>query len=46
MVESGFTTLKKDRAAIDNQIKENSHGWEIELEAAKRFVLGDPGSAA
>jgi len=46
VVESGFASLKKDRAAIDNQIKENSHGWEIELEAAKRFVLGDPGSAA
>ncbi len=46
VVESGFSTLKKDRAAIDNQIKENSHGWEVELEAAKRFVLADPGSAA
>jgi uncharacterized protein YndB with AHSA1/START domain len=46
VVESGFQGLKKDRAAIDNQIKENSHGWEIELDAAKRFVLQDQGSAA
>ena len=46
VVESGFSQLRKDRAAIDNQIKENSHGWEVELEAAKRFVLGDPGDAA
>jgi uncharacterized protein YndB with AHSA1/START domain len=46
VVESGFSTLKKDRAAIDNQIKENSHGWEIELDAARRFVLGDQGTAA
>ncbi len=46
VVESGFSTLKKDRAAIDNQIKENTEGWEIELAAAKRFVLGDPGTAA
>ncbi len=46
VVESGFHGLKKDRAAIDNQIKENTSGWELELAAAKRFVLGDPGSAA
>ena len=46
VVESGFGSLKKDRAAIDNQIKENTEGWKIELEAAKRFVLGEPGSAA
>ena len=41
VVESGFSKLQKDRAAIDNQIRENTHGWELELEAAKRFVLGD-----
>jgi uncharacterized protein YndB with AHSA1/START domain len=46
VVESGFSTLKKDRAAIDNQIKENTEGWELELAAAKRFVLGDQGTAA
>jgi hypothetical protein len=39
VVESGFQNLKKDRAAIDNQIRENTHGWEVELEAARRFVL-------
>jgi uncharacterized protein YndB with AHSA1/START domain len=46
VVESGFSQLKKDRAAIDHQITENTHGWELELEAAKRFVLGDPEGAA
>jgi uncharacterized protein YndB with AHSA1/START domain len=40
VVESGFSGLKKDRAAIDNQIKENTHGWEKELQAARRFVTG------
>jgi len=40
VVESGFGNLKKDRAAIDNQIRENTHGWEMELAAAKRFVQG------
>jgi uncharacterized protein YndB with AHSA1/START domain len=43
VLESGFGNLKKDRAAIDNQIKENTHGWEAELAAAKRFVLGRDG---
>jgi hypothetical protein len=38
VVESGFTGLKKDREAIANQVQENTHGWEVELEAAKRFV--------
>jgi len=46
VVESGFGQLKKDRAAIDNQIKENTHGWEVELEAAKRFALTGRGSGA
>lgn len=41
VVESGFGSLKKDRAQIDNQISENTRGWEIELAAAKRFVLGE-----
>jgi uncharacterized protein YndB with AHSA1/START domain len=40
VLESGFEKLRKDRAAIDNQIKENTQGWEVELAAAKRFVLG------
>lgn len=44
VVESGFGSLKKDRAAIDNQIKENTHGWQVELEAAKRFVQGAGGA--
>jgi uncharacterized protein YndB with AHSA1/START domain len=38
VVESGFTGLKKDREAIAHQVEENTHGWEVELEAAKRFV--------
>ena len=40
VVESGFSGLRKDRAAIDHQIEENTHGWEVELAAARRFVLG------
>jgi len=40
VVESGFTGLKKDRAAIAHQVKENTHGWEVELAAAQRFVTG------
>lgn len=43
VVESGFSRLRKDRAAIDHQIQENTEGWEVELEAARRFVLGDAG---
>ena len=43
VVESGFSNLKKDREQIDNQIKENTHGWEVELDAARRFVLGQAG---
>ena len=38
VAESGFTTLHKDREAIANQVRENTQGWEIELEAARRFV--------
>ena len=38
VLESGFETLRKDRAAIDHQVKENTHGWEVELGCAKRFV--------
>ena len=43
VVESGFAGLKKDRAAIDHQIEENTRGWEAELGAATRFVLGRAG---
>jgi uncharacterized protein YndB with AHSA1/START domain len=43
VVESGFSRLRKDRAAIDHQIEENSHGWVVELEAARRFVQGQAG---
>ena len=43
VVESGFSSLRKDRAAIDNQIRENTHGWEVELDAARRFVLEQVG---
>ena len=46
VLESGFSNLKKERAAIDHQIEENTHGWELELQAAKRFVLAQPGSSA
>ena len=40
VVESGFTGLKKDREAIAHQVKENTHGWQVELEAARRYVTG------
>jgi uncharacterized protein YndB with AHSA1/START domain len=40
VVESGFSGLKKDRAAIAHQVEENTRGWQIELEAARRFVTG------
>ena len=43
VAESGFSSLNKDRAAIDQQISENTHGWELELEAARRFVLAQAG---
>jgi uncharacterized protein YndB with AHSA1/START domain len=36
--ESGFTGLQKDRAAIAHQVTENTAGWELELEAARRYV--------
>jgi uncharacterized protein YndB with AHSA1/START domain len=40
VVESGFTGLKKDREAIAHQVEENTQGWKIELEAARRFLTG------
>jgi len=42
VVESGFSGLRKDREAIANHVKENTHGWEAELEAARRFVTEAP----
>ena len=45
VAESGFTGLQKDHDQIAHQVEENTHGWEVELEAAKRFVLGSVGTA-
>lgn len=46
VVESGFSGLKKDRAAIDHQIEENTRGWEVELDAARRYLAGTAGVSA
>ena len=46
VVESGFTGLGKDADALATRSRSNSHGWEAELEAAKRFVLGTAGTSA
>lgn len=46
VAESGFTSLRKDREAIANQVRENTHGWEVELEAARRFVTAAAGGSA
>jgi len=46
VAETGFASLRKDRAAIENQVRENTHGWEMELEAARRFVTATPDGAA
>ena len=40
VTESGFASLRKDRDQIRHQVQENTHGWEVELEAARRYVLG------
>ena len=40
VVESGLTGLGKDPAALRQHHEGNSHGWEQELQAARRFVLG------
>jgi hypothetical protein len=40
VAESGFIGLRKSREEIANQVRENTHGWEVELEAARRFVTG------
>ena len=44
VVESGLTGLGKDAEALRKHYEGNSEGWEAELEAAKRFVLGQPGA--
>ena len=46
MVESGLAGLGKDSDALRKHYEGNSEGWEAQLEAAKRFVLRDPGSAS
>ena len=43
VVESGLTGLGKDAEALRKHHEGNSEGWEKELEAAKRFVLGQAG---
>jgi uncharacterized protein YndB with AHSA1/START domain len=46
VVESGLAGLGKDSDALREHHKGNSEGWESQLAAAKRFVLGSPGGAA
>lgn len=45
VAESGFTSLRKDRAAIATQVTENTRGWELELEAARRYLMAAGGPA-
>jgi len=40
VVESGLTSLGKDAEALRKHHEGNTEGWEKELEAARRFVLG------
>lgn len=40
VVESGFTGLGKEHAAVVSHVKENTQGWETELAAARTFVEG------
>jgi uncharacterized protein YndB with AHSA1/START domain len=42
VVESGFTSLQKDREAIIDHVAGNTEGWEVELDAARRFLVGLP----
>jgi hypothetical protein len=42
VVESGFTSLQKDREAIIDHVADNTEGWEVELDAARRFLVGQP----
>jgi uncharacterized protein YndB with AHSA1/START domain len=41
VVESGLTGLGKDADALRKHYDGNSEGWEAELAAARRFVLGE-----
>jgi uncharacterized protein YndB with AHSA1/START domain len=43
VVESGLAGLGKDAEALQKHYDGNSEGWEVELAAAKRFVLGQSG---
>jgi uncharacterized protein YndB with AHSA1/START domain len=43
VVESGLTGLGKDAEALRKHHEGNSEGWELELAAARRFVLGQSG---
>lgn len=38
VVESGFQSLEKPRADIENHVRENTQGWESQLAAAQRFL--------
>jgi uncharacterized protein YndB with AHSA1/START domain len=46
VVESGLTRLGKDAEALRSHYQGNCEGWEKELAAARRFVLGASGDAA
>jgi uncharacterized protein YndB with AHSA1/START domain len=46
VVESGLAGLGKDHDALRKHYDGNSEGWELQLAAAQRFVVGDAGSAA
>jgi uncharacterized protein YndB with AHSA1/START domain len=43
VVESGLAGLGKDAEALRKHYDGNSEGWEVELAAARRFVLGQAG---
>jgi uncharacterized protein YndB with AHSA1/START domain len=43
VVESGLASLGKDPEALRKHYDGNSEGWEVELAAARRFVLGQAG---
>jgi uncharacterized protein YndB with AHSA1/START domain len=43
VVESGLTGLGKDAEALRSHHEGNTEGWEKELRAAERFVVGQPG---
>ncbi|HCB04053.1 MAG TPA: ATPase [Nocardioides sp.] len=45
VVESGLAGLGKDADALRKHYEGNSEGWEMELAAARRFVLGASSAA-